>query len=82
VTTRPSGIGEADAVLVTVAAPTKPNRRPARRHLQWRHTRSVAVTLDGAQHQVRRFDLPGEPAEVCAASTLGALDALIDALDQ
>jgi hypothetical protein len=39
-------IGEADAVLVTVAAPTKPNRRPGRRHLQWRHTRSVVVTLD------------------------------------
>jgi nicotinamide-nucleotide amidase len=32
--------------------------------------------------QVRRFDLPGEPAEVCAAATLGALDALVDALDQ
>jgi len=49
VTTRPSRIGEADAVLVTVAAPTKPNRRPARRHRRWRHTRSVVVTLDGAQ---------------------------------
>src|SRR5215213_6446396 len=48
VTTRPSRIGEADAVLVTVAAPTKPNRRPARRHRRWRHTRSVVVTLDGA----------------------------------
>jgi hypothetical protein len=47
-TTRPSRIGEADAVLVTVAAPTKPNRRPARRHRRWRHTRSVVVTLDGA----------------------------------
>ena len=48
VTTRPSRIGEADAVLVTVAAPTKLNRRPARRHRRWRHTRSVVVTLDGA----------------------------------
>jgi hypothetical protein len=31
-----------------VAAPTKPNRRPTRRHRRWRHTRSVVVTLDGA----------------------------------
>ena len=36
-------------MLVTVAAPTKPNRRPAHRHRRWRHTRSVVVTLDGAQ---------------------------------
>jgi len=35
-------------VLVTVAAPTKPNRRSAHRHRRWRHTRSVVVTLDGA----------------------------------
>jgi len=44
----PESDREADAVLVTVAAPTKPNRRPARRHRRWRHTRSVVVTLDGA----------------------------------
>jgi hypothetical protein len=41
-----SRIGE--ALLVTVAASTKPDRRPARRHRRWRHTRSVVVTLDGA----------------------------------
>src|SRR3954453_306735 len=50
VTTRPSRIGAADAVLVTAAAPTKPNRRPARRHRRWRHTRPVVVTPDGGQH--------------------------------
>jgi nicotinamide-nucleotide amidase len=32
--------------------------------------------------QVRRLDLPGEPAAVCAAATLAALDALVDALDK
>jgi nicotinamide-nucleotide amidase len=31
--------------------------------------------------QVRRLDLPGEPAAVCTAATLSALDALVDALD-
>jgi nicotinamide-nucleotide amidase len=36
----------------------------------------------GDRDQVRRLDLPGEPAAVCAAATLTALDALVDALDQ
>ena len=36
---------------------------------------------DGDRDQVMRLDLPGEPAEVCAAATLSALDALVDALD-
>ncbi len=36
----------------------------------------------GDREQVRRLDLPGEPAAVCAAATLSALDALVDALDQ
>jgi nicotinamide-nucleotide amidase len=35
----------------------------------------------GERDQVARFDLPGEPSAVCAAATLSALDALIDALD-
>jgi hypothetical protein len=29
-----------------------------------------------------RLDLPGEPATVCAAATLAALDALVSTLDQ
>jgi nicotinamide-nucleotide amidase len=36
----------------------------------------------GDRDQVVRIDLPGEPAAVCAAATLAALDALVDALDQ
>jgi hypothetical protein len=48
VTTRANTIGAADAVLVMVAAPTKLNWRPVRRHRRWRRTRSVVVTLDGA----------------------------------
>jgi nicotinamide-nucleotide amidase len=36
----------------------------------------------GDRDQVVRIDLPGEPAAVCAAATLAALDALVDVLDQ
>jgi nicotinamide-nucleotide amidase len=31
---------------------------------------------------IRRLQLPGDPATVCAATTLAALDALLDALDR
>jgi nicotinamide-nucleotide amidase len=41
----------------------------------------LAVT-GGDREQVLRLDLPGEPARVCAAATLAALNALVSALDQ
>ena|SRR5947209_12202732 len=37
---------------------------------------------DGGREQVLRLDLPGEPATVCAAATLAALNALVSTLDQ
>jgi nicotinamide-nucleotide amidase len=36
---------------------------------------------NGDRDQAARLDLPGEPAAVCAAATLAALEALMDALD-
>ena len=36
----------------------------------------------GGREQVQRLNLPGEPATVCAAATLAALNALVSTLDQ
>jgi nicotinamide-nucleotide amidase len=43
---------------------------------------TVFLAVDGGREQVLRLDLPGEPATVCAAATLAALDALVSTLDQ
>lgn len=43
---------------------------------------TVFLAVDGGREQVLRLDLFGEPATVCAAATLAALDALVSALDQ
>lgn len=43
---------------------------------------TVFLAVDGGREQVLRLDLLGEPATVCAAATLAALDALVSALDQ
>lgn len=44
---------------------------------------TVFLAVDGGgRGQVLRLDLPGEPATVCAAATLAALDALVSTLDQ
>jgi nicotinamide-nucleotide amidase len=44
---------------------------------------TVFLAVDGGgREQVLRLDLPGEPATVCAAATLAALNALISTLDQ
>jgi hypothetical protein len=43
----------------------------------------VFLAVDGGgREQVLRLDLPGEPATVCAAATLAALDVLVRTLDQ
>jgi nicotinamide-nucleotide amidase len=43
---------------------------------------TVFLAVDGGREQVLRLDLPGEPATVCAAAALAALDALVSTLDQ
>lgn len=44
---------------------------------------TVFLAVDGGgREQVLRLDLPGEPAAVCAAATLAALDALVSTLGQ
>jgi nicotinamide-nucleotide amidase len=44
---------------------------------------TVFLAVDGGgREQVLRLDLPGEPATVCAAATLAALNALVSTLDQ
>jgi nicotinamide-nucleotide amidase len=43
---------------------------------------TVFLAVDGGREQALRLDLPGEPATVCAAATLAALDALVSTLDQ
>jgi nicotinamide-nucleotide amidase len=43
---------------------------------------TVFLAVDGGREQVLRLDLPGEPATVCAAATLAALDALVSTLGQ
>jgi nicotinamide-nucleotide amidase len=44
---------------------------------------TVFLAVDGGGRElVLRLDLPGEPATVCAAATLAALDALVSTLDQ
>jgi len=44
---------------------------------------TVFLAVDGiANPQVVRLDLPGEPEAICAATTMAALDALVDALTQ
>jgi len=44
---------------------------------------TVFLAVDGRDHHgVARLDLPGGPEEVCAAATLAALEALLDALDR
>ena len=44
---------------------------------------TVFLAVDGeGRDQVQRLDLSGEPATICAAATLAALDALVDALDR
>jgi nicotinamide-nucleotide amidase len=43
---------------------------------------TVFLAVDGGREQVVRLDLPGEPATVCAAATLAALDALVSTLGQ
>jgi nicotinamide-nucleotide amidase len=44
---------------------------------------TVFLAVDGGgREQVLRLDLPGEPATVCAAATLAALDVLVRTLDQ
>jgi nicotinamide-nucleotide amidase len=42
----------------------------------------LAVDGGGRREQVLRLDLRGEPAMVCAAATLAALNALVSTLDQ
>jgi hypothetical protein len=43
----------------------------------------VFLAVDGRDHHdVVRLDLSGGPEEVCAETTLAALDALLDALDR
>jgi nicotinamide-nucleotide amidase len=43
---------------------------------------TVFLAVEGIDsHHVERLQLPGDPAAVCAATTLAALDALIDTLD-
>jgi nicotinamide-nucleotide amidase len=44
---------------------------------------TVFLAVDGGgREQVLRLDLPGEPATVCAAATLAALNALVSTLEQ
>jgi nicotinamide-nucleotide amidase len=44
---------------------------------------TVFMAVSGVDRdRVERLDLSGEPEEICAATTLAALDALVDALDQ
>jgi len=44
---------------------------------------TVFLAVEGNDsHHTRRLQLSGDPATVCAATTLAALDALLDALDQ
>jgi nicotinamide-nucleotide amidase len=42
---------------------------------------TVFLAVDGRDHhEVVRLQMPGDPASVCAATVLAALDALVDAL--
>jgi nicotinamide-nucleotide amidase len=44
---------------------------------------TVFLAVEGIDsHHVERLQLAGDPATVCAATTLAALDALVDALDR
>jgi nicotinamide-nucleotide amidase len=44
---------------------------------------TVFLAVEGIDtHHVKRLRLYGDPATVCAATTLAALDALVDALNQ